>query len=633
MTSELIDIKKKLKETEQKFKVLFNNSTSGIAYHKIVYDKNGKHIDYIITDVNPEYEKILLFRKDKFLNKRVTEIYPLEKAPYIDIFAKVADTQESISFEAYFAPLDTHFKFSVMSPKKGEFITVVDNITDKKKAEEALKLEKDKLQAFMDGLTISGIGIDIVNKDYEVLFQNEILKEKFGDLSGESCYEKYMGLEEPCKFCPMKRAIETKSVERVELKGADGRIYELTSAPLLNLDGTVNKAAEIVIDISERILAEKELKESEEKYRDLFNKAPIGIFLFDENGFLIDGNITVSNTFSGFPISESKGKHFTQIIPLFKNDKELLNIFIQRAKDQKMGKDLNPIEFKVIRKDGRERWLHWQSSKINLQDKSITQVVIQEITERKEAEQLIIEENKKLQELNEMRQELITRISHELKTPLTSIHGAAQALIEIHKEDMNENILEFVKMINRGGIRLKTLVENLIDVSKLGAKKIDITPQKENLVNIISEHVEDLKYFADIRNIKIISNLPSELFLHVDKFRIGQVISNLLSNAINNTLPGGQVTISIEESDVYVDIKIEDTGIGITESEKRKLFEKFGKIERFGKGYDVHIEGSGLGLYISKEFVELHGGKILVESEGRNMGAIFTVRLNKEKVN
>ena len=109
MTSELIDVQKKLKESEKKFQVLFNNSTSGIAYHKIVYDINGKPVDYVITDVNPEYERILSLKKEQVINRKATDVYQLETPPYIDIFANVSDNQESISLETYFPPMDKFF--------------------------------------------------------------------------------------------------------------------------------------------------------------------------------------------------------------------------------------------------------------------------------------------------------------------------------------------------------------------------------------------------------------------------------------------------------------------------------------------------------------------------------------------
>ena len=113
----------------------------------------------------------------------------------------------------------------------------------------------------------------------------------------------------------------------------------------------------------------------------------------------------------------------------------------------------------------------------------------------------------------------------------------------------------------------------------------------------------------------------------MDKIRLQQVITNILSNAIKNTPMNGSFCISLVHNLEHIDIQIRDSGVGLTEKEKELLFEKFGKIERYGMDLGVDIEGSGLGLYIAKEIVELHGGQILVESEGRNKGALFTIRL------
>ena len=242
------------------FQVLFNNSISGIAYHRIVYDIKGNPIDYVITDVNPQYEKILPFKREDVINKRATEVYHVESAPHIDIYSRVASTQVSTSFEAEFPPLEKYFKISVISPKKGEFITVFDDLSEQKRAEDVVKVERDKLQAMMDGLTSAEIGIDIVDINYNILFQNQFLKDRFGDISTEYCYKKYMGLSQPCEFCPMEMAIKNNAVETTEIIGNDGRGYQLISAPLPNPDRTIDKVIEVVLDITNRKRAEQKLK-------------------------------------------------------------------------------------------------------------------------------------------------------------------------------------------------------------------------------------------------------------------------------------------------------------------------------------------------------------------------------------
>jgi two-component system cell cycle sensor histidine kinase/response regulator CckA len=140
---------------------------------------------------------------------------------------------------------------------------IVTDITERKRAEVALESERDKLQALMDGLARAEIGIDVVGIDYRILFQNQTLKEEFGDLAGELCYEKYRGLKEPCDFCPMVEAVKSGKVAGAELTGADGRRYELLSAPLPDPDGTVDKALEVVKDVTERQHLEAQVRQQE----------------------------------------------------------------------------------------------------------------------------------------------------------------------------------------------------------------------------------------------------------------------------------------------------------------------------------------------------------------------------------
>ncbi len=633
-----------------------------------------------------------------------------------------------------------------------------EDITEKIIATRTIQSEKEKLQAFINILTSTDIGINIVNNNFEIEFQNLTLEQRFGSINKNPCYEKFFKQKCPCSFCPMNETRNTFNVERFELMGIDLRNYELICAPILNPNESIEKVVEILvdtteikrkekkieesekilqaiadhssvgisiiqdekviyvnkialdrtgilreeinnytlkdsfnivhpddreiflkilkehqagvvpsatnatyrvmsrngrvtgldsyitsiyynnkvasmsisIDITDRIKKEKELKDSEEKYRHLFDKSPIGLLLFDINGVLIRGNTAVFDMFQDFPPELSMGKNILEIISQFKNYNELRDIFINKSIAWKQGKEGGPMEFRVIRKDGKERWFHWESSMIHLENQEIIQSIIIDITKRKELEELILEENKKLQDINEIKEELIRRISHELKTPITSTYGASQALLRTHRNDMNQIVQDYIKIIHRGNKRLKSLVENLLDIVKIESRVFTLQLKEENLSKIIVNSIKDLKFHALDRDVNIYFDLPEELILKIDRIRISQVLNNILSNAINNNRPGGEVFIYINEDNDRVDIIVEDTGVGITTEEKQRLFKKFGKIERFGKGDNLYIEGSGLGLYISKQFVSLHGGEILVESEGRNKGAKFTIRLYKE---
>ena len=393
-------------------------------------------------------------------------------------------------------------------------------------------------------------------------------------------------------------------------------------------ESTWSKVIVSIIDITDRKLAEQRLKESEEKFRTITEQSFIGVVI--EQDFNIK---YVNHQFSiilGYNAEELLNWTLTDFYEIVHpND---VDRFKRLVDDMSKGifYKITNFQFRVFKKTGEIIWLELFSRKIMYKEGSANLVFIMDITEKREAEQLILEENKKLVELDNLRKELITRISHELRTPLTSMYGASQILLRSNKEDSIEKILPYIEISHRGSIRLKELVENLLDTSRIENKKLELRFSNENIKRVINDCVKELNYLADNRQITLNVNLNIDVYFRLDKYRFPQVIVNILSNAIKNTPPNGMVFLNLNETNEYIDIIIKDTGVGLTEEEKRKLFQKFGKIERYGMNLDVDIEGAGLGLYISKEIIELHGGQILVESEGRNKGSTFIIRLNKK---
>ncbi|NQT80412.1 MAG: PAS domain S-box protein, partial [Candidatus Aminicenantes bacterium] len=187
---------------------------------------------------------------------------------------------------------DKYLDITLASFPQGAIITTQD-ITERKQAKEALRSERDKLNSLIHGLARTGIGIDIVGIDYKILYQNQTLTKRYGNLTGKLCYEGYMRRKKPCTICPMKKAVKNRKFESTEITTPEGRIYELQSAPLPNPDGTVDKAIEVIHDITERKQAEEALRESEDKYRKLFELGSDALFLIEvETGRILDLNDT-----------------------------------------------------------------------------------------------------------------------------------------------------------------------------------------------------------------------------------------------------------------------------------------------------------------------------------------------------
>jgi signal transduction histidine kinase/DNA-binding NarL/FixJ family response regulator len=248
---------------------------------------------------------------------------------------------------------------------------------------------------------------------------------------------------------------------------------------------------------------------------------------------------------------------------------------------------------------------------------------------RLEAEKMIKLELKKLKELDQLKNEFIFRVSHELKTPLTSIYSTIDLILSHYTDHYTNKVNHLLKIIERGGFRLKKLIENLLNISQIEYGKLKADIRKENLTKLIKGTLLEILPFASQRNLSITQKIPEDIYAEVDKDKVEEIIFNILTNAIKNTPKGGQIIIKLKEMENRYEIIVEDTGVGFTKEEKKKVFKKFGKIERYGKNMDVNIEGSGLGLYLSKKFIELHNGEILLKSQGRDEGSKFIIHFPK----
>ncbi|MFO7797837.1 MAG: ATP-binding protein [Promethearchaeati archaeon] len=242
---------------------------------------------------------------------------------------------------------------------------------------------------------------------------------------------------------------------------------------------------------------------------------------------------------------------------------------------------------------------------------------------RWKATQHLRKQNIRLHEMDKLKAELFSRVAHELKTPLISIKGYAELMKILYSENLTQEMISILKSIETGCRKLETIVNKLLESSRFEQKKLRIKTKKANLSILIKKCIEEMQGFAKSRNHTIESNLHEDLTLKFDEEQIHKVLTNLLSNAIKYTPPGGTIKIKSEKYDSKIIISIEDNGIGFKEEEKKYLFKKFGKIERWGQGWDVDIDGTGLGLYISKRIIDLHKGEIWLNSEGRNKGSKF----------
>lgn len=220
-----------------------------------------------------------------------------------------------------------------------------------------------------------------------------------------------------------------------------------------------------------------------------------------------------------------------------------------------------------------------------------------------------------------VKDEFVALVSHELRTPLTSIVGYVQILEE--DATIPARAVEQLRVVHRNAERLRRLIGDLLDTAQRDGSPMPISRTDSDLAAIVRESVEAARPVADSARVELVLTAPEQLPMSLDPQRIAQAVDNLLSNAIKYTEAGGVVTVRLAAVDQWVELDVSDTGIGIAPDDCARLFTRFFRTEDAARRA---VAGAGLGLSITKDIVESHGGRILVESElGR--GSTFRVRL------
>ncbi|MFB0526021.1 MAG: ATP-binding protein [bacterium] len=234
-----------------------------------------------------------------------------------------------------------------------------------------------------------------------------------------------------------------------------------------------------------------------------------------------------------------------------------------------------------------------------------------------------------LQEIDHMKRDFLASVTHELRSPLTSLTVYIDLFLKGGAGELNEKAKKFLKIMERSNKRLSRFIDDLLDMAKIERGKMEIKKEPLEIPPILSEIVELIKPQADEKDIGITMNIPDNLpLVLIDGDRTRQIITNLLSNSIKFTEEKGKISIKIEDEKEYVQLSISDTGIGIPPDRIDSIFDKFEQVREMRERIKGP-KGTGLGLAIVKSLVEAQGGKIWVESEV-DKGSTFYFTLPKQ---
>lgn len=241
--------------------------------------------------------------------------------------------------------------------------------------------------------------------------------------------------------------------------------------------------------------------------------------------------------------------------------------------------------------------------------------------------EVIEEQNKKLMELDELKSEFIVTATHELRTPVTSILGFVDIMMDDEGNNLSDVGKKDLEIVLRNANRLATLTNDLLDVQRIQSGRLEITPKEFDLAGLIQQVSEELAPLFQERKQRLSMDVPgSGLVMLGDEIRISQVLTNLLRNANKFTPDEGEISLSTKKQGDRIEVRIKDTGIGMAPEDMDKLFKPFPGIH-----HGLNVTSSGLGLSISKGIVELHKGTIWAESEGKGKGSTFTFSIPVQK--
>lgn len=394
---------------------------------------------------------------------------------------------------------------------------------------------------------------------------------------------------------PINRVINV--TKRLQNKDYSARINADYSGEIGNLNTSVNAlAASLQAHVNE-------IEESEKQLNSILSNLVSGVVLIDDKGF-VDLTNHATERFLSKHTSKITGREYSYVFGPLGIDHLIETV----------------IEDNVKRHD--EAHIYFPEERIL--DVHIAPYYSQGWQQRGAI--IVMHDITNIRRLEKMRSEFVANVSHELKTPITSVKGFAETLLSGDVSD-KETSDQFLRIIYDESERLNRLITDLLELSKIEKQAMPLQITDVNVNEIINNSTQTISKFARDKNITL--HLPDDsaepVHVEADKDRLGQIVLNLVANAVNYTSDNGEIFINVEEHTSKIVIWVRDTGMGIPEESLDRLFERFYRVDQ---ARSRHSGGTGLGLAIVKHLVESHDGKIFVKSvEG--VGSTFTVELPK----
>lgn len=641
---------KKQRESSQiirLFRLLFSNLPQAAAIFKIVNDNYGNPIDYIALEVNPSWERSSNIKRDVFLRSSLNQVFPWfdNKRMHQEKIARILKTGKPEIFESYYRQFDSWFQISAYSPRKGYLIMVAFDITKRKQAEascfrvgvQAESIRK-RLEAILETVPAAVVMVDknleisFANKQASSLYGFDVTKVDYKVLIERLNLRKESGEAYSFEEIPAIRSLKGEYVNNEELvlqrSNKEFLTVLVSSAPLYDENGRVISSVVLVRDISDRKKVEDALKESEERYQAIFYNTDEAFalceVLYNDEGQAFDFRILeVNKVFEevyGVKAENILGKTPEEINKIYKNYiRSYRKYFPAFNRFLKTGQ---PYVFEYYEPrtdmDFDVHAFRIDTNKFAFMASNVTsykKLQRQLKNYSKNLEKLVDLRTKQLKEKERLAAigETAGMVGHDIRNPLQAIISdlyLIQNEIDAIPESKNKKAtLESMHAIDENIYYINKIVSDLSDYTR------QLKPhfQEVQIASLIKKSIRSIKIPKNIETVLQIKNLR----IKVDPEYSKRVITNLVLNAVQAMPKGGKLTIEVYEKAKDYFLVISDTGIGIPDKIKPKLFHPL---------FTTKAKGQGFGLSVVKRIIEALDGSISFESQ-EGKGTKFTVRL------